>query len=373
MTLHTFIYKKPDCRVVHFFSKEPFPSSISVIHPGIERPTKDGAWSAPILRRNYLTGEAISLSASRQNRPHLPEESHCPLCAAASDSSERRQASSELPTLAGDNSDLYQWATFENLFPALAPQSGSGRCEVVIYTKEHNTHFGNLEINQIEGLIEVWQHRSKELGQDPLIQSVFIFENRGAEIGVTLHHPHGQIYAFSEPPSRLALELSHAETYYSQNMNCLVCDAAKSAIEQKQLVLHEGEHFVIFMPEAPRFPYELHITSKAHRTHIESLKSEECRELAFLLQRTVRAYDSLFGFPLPYILQHHQALSHATECCYYHWNIQITPFHRSADKLKYLAGAETGMGFFVNDSLPEQKIEELRQAFAKVTPQAVKP
>jgi UDPglucose--hexose-1-phosphate uridylyltransferase len=318
-----------------------------------------------------LTGDWISLSAARQSRPHLPSEQRCPLCPA---SSIELAEVSELPYFAEEPSQgsppsrfAYEWASFENLYPALWQGNETGHCEVILFRRQHTGHIADMTIGEILGVIEVWQDRSKTIGAMPGIESVFLFENRGADIGVTLHHPHGQVYAFGHIPPRLRLQLDHAERYHATHMGCLVCDMAQRLDDHKELILWSGEHLIAFIPPAPRFPYELHITSRRHRTHIEQLNEAECLELAYVLKEVVAMYDRLFGFSLPYIMQHHQCPSHAKHHSSYHWNIQITPFHRSRDRLKYLAGAETGVGFFVNDSLPEEKIKELRACFEKPT------
>jgi UDPglucose--hexose-1-phosphate uridylyltransferase len=362
LSLYTFDYTKPDGRIMRFYSRVPL-TDPHFDHPGIVRGASGGTapvWRGPELRRDRLTGDWISLSAARQGRPHLPGAGQCPLCPAATFET---AASSELPFLADGKSFPFQWVSFENLYPALWLGNGTGHCEVVLFRTAHEGHFADMTHDEMLAVVSIWQDRSRTIGSMPGIQSVFLFENRGAEIGVTLHHPHGQIYAFAHLPPRLRDVLQHADRYHSTHMSCLICDEAKIQEEQGNLVVFNGTHLIAFMPEAPRFPYEVHITTKAHRTHIEDLTGEETTELARLLPVIVAMYDSLFGFPLPYIMQHHQCPSQARSLPSYHWNIQITPFHRSKDKIKYLAGAETGAGFFVNDSLPEEKVLELRQHF----------
>jgi UDPglucose--hexose-1-phosphate uridylyltransferase len=366
MALHTLDYQKPDGRRFRFFSHQPFNERILErlqAHPGILRPGEGSSspWRVPELRMNPLTGELVSLSASRQGRPHLPAANQCPLCRPHSvEDALLSELPMALPTAPPFEYDL---VSFENLFPALSPANESGICEVILYSTDHNTHFSAMSHLHVQSIIEVWQDRSRSLGNDPNIQCVFIFENRGAEIGVTLHHPHGQVYAFNHIPPRLKLQLDHADRYYASHMSCLVCDLAKHHSAQTDLILWKGEHLVAYMPQAPRFPYEIHITTLRHRPHIEDLEGPEVTELAGLLKSVVAMYDRIFDFPLPYIMQHHQSPSHAKHLPSFHWNLQITPFHRSATKLKFLAGAETGMGFFVNDSFPEEKILELRKAF----------
>lgn len=366
MVLYTLDYEKPDGRKFRFFAHKPFDERIRErlgTHPGILRPGAESPapWRVPELRTNPLTGELVSLSASRQGRPHLPAANQCPLCLPHSVNDAML---SELPLVFPvDPPFEYDLVSFENLFPALAPANETGICEVILYSTDHNTHLSEMNHIQVQSIIEVWQDRSRTLGNNPNIQSVFIFENRGAEIGVTLHHPHGQVYAFNHIPPRLKLELDYADRYYASHMSCLVCDLAKHHAKQPDLILWKGEHLVAYMPQAPRFPYEIHVSTLLHRPHIEDLETPEVAELACLLKSIIAMYDRMFGFPLPYIMQHHQCPSHAKHLPSFHWNLQMTPFHRGANKLKYLAGAETGMGFFVNDSFPEEKIIELRRTF----------
>lgn len=374
MKLYHWDFTKPDGRLMRFFSRTPLEPPAAVIHPGLVRPMETGngaghAWRGPELRQDRLTGEWISLSAARQSRPHLPAEHQCPLCPPRS---KEAAAATELPYFdGGAGSFAYEWVAFENLYPALWQGNESGLCEVILFRRQHDGHFADMSPAELRGVIGVWQDRSRDIGSREGIQSVFIFENRGAEIGVTLHHPHGQIYAFGHIPPRLRLQLDEAHRYHAAHMSCIICDTALDNEQHpRDLLLYGGQHLVAFMPRAPRFPYELHITTRSHRTHIQDLTDPECDELAQLLKAVVEMYDRLFGFALPYIMQHHQAPAQAHSLPCYHWNLQITPFHRSKDRLKYLAGAETGVGFFVNDSLPEEKIVELRKHFSAPQPQA---
>ena len=122
----------------------------------------------------------------------------------------------------------------------------------------------------------------------------------------------------------------------------------------------ESDDLVAYVPYAARYPYEINITTKAHRPLIEDLNSSEVKQLALMLKRVIYKYNQLFGFEMPYIMAHHQAKAQDYDCQSYHWHIEFYPPYRTAEKLKYLAGVESGTGMFINDTIPEEKAEILR-------------
>jgi UDPglucose--hexose-1-phosphate uridylyltransferase len=348
MTLYRIQKEKADGRIFHQYSRSPFPADFSFTNDGLLRPTD---WAAPKLRYNEMRGEWVAISTSRNNRPFLPPEKWCPLCP---------ESDPQFPTEVPASNRLYEWAVFENMFPALAPgESGPARCEVVLYSSHHHSTLGDEPLESIEGLIEVWQDRSRTLAQEGHAQ-VFIFENKGAEIGVTLHHPHGQIYAFSQIPPFLMKEHLQAHTFHKETGKCHICSIVEKEIQAGSRLVLETERLVAFVPFAARYPYEVHISTKNHRPLVEHLDARERRELAWMLKTLIHKYDGLFGFAMPYILCHHQSPSTNPSDATYHWHLELYPPYRSKDKLKYLAGVESGTGFFVNDTLPEAKAQELR-------------
>jgi UDPglucose--hexose-1-phosphate uridylyltransferase len=215
---------------------------------------------------------------------------------------------------------------------------------------------------RIGNLIEVWADRYEELGASEEVDYVFIFENKGEAIGVTLHHPHGQIYGYPFIPPRPAKELEAAREYRTQSEGrCLHCDLLSQEHEDARRILTKGEHFTAFIPFYAHFPYEAHVYSRRCASSIAELESAERRDLAAVLKRLLVGYDSLFGFSLPYMMVMHQAPTDGgTYDSIAHFHIEFYPPNRTADKLKYLAGSETGAGAFIMDVLPEVSAETLR-------------
>ena len=303
--------------------------------------------------------EWVCFSRSRQHRPFLPPKEFCPLCIQTREiiDPEGRQVLSEIPV----SSKPYEWAAFENLFPGLSKHNQTGHCEVLLYSPNHHETLASASRDQIEGLVRMWQDRSGALNKVSWIQQVFIFENKGAEVGVTLHHPHGQLYAFAFPPNFIAREQAAAGRYYQKENKCLICSLVQKEIRWKQRLVFENDTMVAYVPESARYPYEVHVSCKPHRPHIEQLDAKETADLAEALQGIVKGYNTLFDRELPFLMVHHQSPAHKPDDPSYHWHIEFYPPYRTAQKLKYLAGVEAGTGVFLNDTLPEDKAAELRE------------
>lgn len=316
------------------------------------------------LRWHPLLREWVVTATQRQDRTFLPPRDFCPLC----------------PTRPGGfHSELsrpaYDVAVFENRFPSMRlmppepevePQGvfdvrpARGVCEVVVFTSEHDTTLAQQSVEHIHRLIQVWTHRYVELGALPGIEYVFIFENKGEVVGVTLHHPHGQIYAYPFIPPLIARELDSARVHRESTGRCLQCDVLEQERSDARRVLLENAHFTAVIPFYARWPYEVHIVARRHLGALSDLAPDEGWSLARALKRVLVGYDQLFGFSMPYILSLRQTPTDGGVHDYAHFAIQIYPPHRTATKLKYLAGSETAAGAFINDSLPEEKAAELR-------------
>jgi UDPglucose--hexose-1-phosphate uridylyltransferase len=193
----------------------------------------------------------------------------------------------------------------------------------------------------------------------PGIRYVLIFENKGAVIGVTMPHPHGQIYSFPFIPPRIEKELSAARAHQRRHGRCLYCDILKKERRDGRRIIAENDAFTAFIPFYARWPYEVHIFSRRHQGTIETLRPAEDMALAEILKWITLKYDNLFHMSFPYIMAMHQAPTRGKHS-YYHFHIEFYPPHRSKEKLKYLAGVEVAAGTFLNDSLAEEKAEELR-------------
>jgi UDPglucose--hexose-1-phosphate uridylyltransferase len=215
-------------------------------------------------------------------------------------------------------------------------------------------------VEQIYKLVRVWTDRFRELSALDFVKYVFIFENKGEAIGVTLHHPHGQIYAYPFVPPRIATELKESLQYQEKTGSCLICDIQVEERADGRRVVAENESFLAIVPFFARWPYETHLYSRRHFQALTDMTTDEQRDLAGLLKQILVAYDKLFASSFPYMMVMHQRPSDAGVYDAYHFHIEFYPPRRAADRLKYLAGSETGAGMFINDTLPEEKAEELR-------------
>ncbi len=319
------------------------------------------------LRGNPLLEEWVIPATHRQDRTHLPPRDYCPLCPT-------RPGAEPTEVPAAD----YEIAVLENRFPSLRPNPapptvegdelypvapGQGVCEVVLYTPQHEGSLADQPVEQIEKLITVWTDRYEELGARPEIDYVFIFENKGEAIGVTIAHPHGQIYAFPYVPPRIAREIESCEKHYGRHGRCLVCDILAAEISDGRRVVAENASFVAVVPFFARWPYEVHVYSRRHCGSLSDLDAPARRDLAALLKRLLLKYDHLFGFSLPYMMVLHQRPTDGGQHESYHFHVEFYPPYRTATKLKYLAGCESGAGSFINDTLAEEKAAELRAVY----------
>ncbi|HEV2093017.1 MAG TPA: galactose-1-phosphate uridylyltransferase [Rubrobacter sp.] len=319
------------------------------------------------LRWDPTLGEWVAYASHRQDRTFLPPAEYCPL-----DPTEPGGFPTEVPR------PSYDIAVFENRFPSLTPDApepdgegnalapaapGRGVCEVVLYSEDHYSTLATMPEGRIRNLVEVWADRYEELGALDFVQYVFVFENKGEAIGVTLHHPHGQIYAYPFVPPRPKKELEAAREHRDEVGTCLHCDLLAGELDDGRRVVAEGEHFVAFVPFYAHFPYEAHVYTRRCAPSIADLDVPERLDLARVLKRLLVGYDGLFGFSLPYMMVMHQAPTDGEDHDgVAHFHIEFYPPNRTADKLKYLAGSETGAGAFVMDVLPEDTAETLRGA-----------
>ena len=234
-----------------------------------------------------------------------------------------------------------------------------GKCDVVLYSPDHNTSLPQLPLDHLVKLVQLWRKRFSELKAMPGIRYVLIFENKGAVIGVTMPHPHGQIYTFPFIPPRLKRELEAARAHQRANRRCLFCDILRKDRRDGRRIVAENETFTAFIPFYARWPYEVHIFSRRHLGTLDQFRASEERGLAEILKWVTLKYDNLYQFSFPYMMLMHQAPARG-RFPEFHFHIEFYPPHRSKEKLKYLASVETGAGTFLNDSLAEEKAAELR-------------
>lgn len=310
----------------------------------------------PDLRFDPLRKEWVAYATERNDRTFLPTD-FCPLCPSGV------AGDSEVPL------DDFEIVVFENRFPAFGPDRNGGRpvrppttgCEVVVYTSEHKMTLAQLPVERVRLLIDVWADRYKDLGSREDVAYVYIFENKGEEIGVTLHHPHGQIYAMPFVPPFAEAELRAAREHRERTERCLHCERLKEEAEGPRLVFADGA-MVAFVPHAARWPYEVHVYPHRHVGSIAELDQAERADLAAALLRVAGTYDRHFGFSTPYVMAMHQAPTDGRAHPEAHLHVEFYPPHRRSDRLKHLAGVELGAGTFVNDTKPEDTASQLRRA-----------
>ena len=318
------------------------------------------------LRLDPLVDEWVAVNAHRQHRTHLPPSDKCPLCPSTPD------FASEIP--APD----YDVVVFENQFPSFSHRidpheiteltdmvpvrPGVGRCEVVCFTSDHNTAFVALPPERVRTVLDALADRTAEMSTLPGVTQVFPFENRGVEIGVTLHHPHGQIYACpTVPPRTRAMLAASARHAARTGGDSLYADVLAGERKEGVRVVGGNEHWTAYVPAAARWPFEVQLAPHRKVPDIPALSDAERDAFGPLYLDVLRRFDGLFGKPMPYISAWHQAVvGEGRELGYLH--LQLFSIRRAADKLKFLAGSESAMGAFVNDVVPETAAQMLRDA-----------
>jgi UDPglucose--hexose-1-phosphate uridylyltransferase len=328
----------------------------------------------PQMRLDPLTGEWIAVAAARQNRVVMPPAGLDPLA----------------PQGPGNPSEIpsdYDVAVFENRSPAFGPglphadsaETGRsyldgpgivgaglgrvvpayGRCEVICFSSAREGAFGSISRSRARTVIEAWADRTAALSSLPGVRQVYIFENRGAEIGVTLQHPHGQIYGYPYITPRTRQLLAQLDGYGP----ALFPDLLKFEQEGPRVLL-AGDHWTAFVPFAARWPVEAHMVPHEHVADFAATSEAQRDELARLYLRLLRGVDALYDDPTPYIAAWHQAPvgSHRDTA---RLHLRLMSPRRGAGKLKYQAGSESGMGAWIGDIPAEVQAEELRAAIAR--------
>jgi UDPglucose--hexose-1-phosphate uridylyltransferase len=253
-------------------------------------------------------------------------------------------------------------AVFENRFPSLAEPLG--RCEVVCFTSSHDSSFAALSPRRVRTVLEAWIDRTLALSALPGTKQVYCFENRGEEIGVTLHHPHGQIYAFPFVAPKLAQMVTQASSYaQAHDGGNLFDDLVASEVSDEVRVVTRNEHWIAFVPQAARWPYEVRIFPTVRVPDLPLLDADARSAFGPLYLDVLRRFDALFDQPAPYIAAWHQAPVGDDETrSRFAAHLQVLSVRRAAGKLKYLAGTESGMGEWINDIVPEEAAQRLREA-----------
>lgn len=316
------------------------------------------------LRWNPLLKDWTMVASHRQNRPQMPKD-WCPFC----------PGSGKVP-------EDFQVYEYDNDFPALSQEPpdpddvGSefyktreayGKCEVILYSPEHNIALRELPLTHIRKLVDLWCERYISLSKDEKIKCIFEFENRGEEVGVTMPHPHGQIYGYSVMPMKIRTELQSCREYYKQKDECLICRMNKEEQEFEKRIIIENEDFFAYLPFFTDYPYGIFIVSKQHRSKMIDFSEREKDNFADILKNVSGMFDTLFDKKFPYMMCIHQAPVNSPEYgdydSYYHFHVEFYPPLRSENKIKYYASSEMGAWAACNPRSVEETADELREAY----------
>ncbi|WP_218220279.1 galactose-1-phosphate uridylyltransferase [Nesterenkonia sp. Act20] len=320
------------------------------------------------MRYDPLLREWVAIAAARQHRTHLPSSDQCPLCPTTED------RASEVPQAE------YDVVVFENRFPSFRGdipvpadflstttaaaesagirQPGSGRCEVVCFTDDHTSQLAQVSAARMRTVVDAWADRTEAMLAEPGVEQVYCFENRGEEIGVTLHHPHGQIYGYPFVTPRTRALLESAADYRERRGADLFADVLAAEVSDGRRIVARTEHWTAFIPAWARWPVELHIYPHRAVERLPELTDAEREDFAALYLDLLQRGDRLFDGPLPYISGWQQAPASA-ERGLMRLHLQLFSIRRAENKLKFLAGSESGMGVFINDIAPEDMARRL--------------
>ncbi len=316
------------------------------------------------LRYNNLTGDYVMIASHRQQRPQMPAN-YCPFC----------PGSGKVP-------DDYTVYAYDNDFPALSQnpiepddvdngklfktKPAYGKCEVILYSKDHNATLPELSVEHISEVVYLWQERTRELSKDSKIKYIMPFENKGELVGVTMPHPHGQIYAYSWIPLRVQRKIDMATLYYKEHSKSIFDNMLEQEQEDGRRIIFENDHFVCLLPFATDYPYGIMIMSKMHKPSIADFSKEECISLASMLKDSTGMLDALFDIRFPYMMALYSAPINGSDLSN-EWNfhIEFFPPLRSKEKQKFNASSETAAWAACNPTAPEEKAIELRKAYKK--------
>ncbi|HVG03539.1 MAG TPA: galactose-1-phosphate uridylyltransferase [Burkholderiaceae bacterium] len=355
--MHRLQVLKPDGRCLTLYANHPLDGGVTAPSPFAE-PLK----ASPHLRWHPLRGEWVTYAAYRQDRTFLPPPQYNPLAVTIDPAQP-----TEMPD---SNWDI---AVFDNRFPSLlsardvgVPElivptaPASGQCEVVVFGKDQ-TPLGSQPLAHIELLLEVLADRTNVLGRRADVSYVLPFENRGAEVGVTLHHPHGQIYAYPVVPPVPARMQQIATEHFAKSGRGVLDALIEAERSDGSRMLYDGAHAVAFVPVCARYPYEVWVVPAEPVQDFTRLSSQQRADLARALKTVLLKYDGLWQRAFPYVMAWYQAPTDGKPHPEAHLHAQFFPPYRMRDRLKYLAGTEIAAGFFAMDALPEDKARELQQ------------
>jgi UDPglucose--hexose-1-phosphate uridylyltransferase len=316
----------------------------------------------PELRYNPVLRDWTMVANNRQGRPDMPSQ-HCPFC----------PGSGAVP-------DHYEVHVYDNDYPVLSPHpdlppvaSGLyraapalGKCEVILYSPQHDASLSRLSLDHTEHIGAVWRERALALSHNPQHDYILIFENRGREVGATMTHPHGQLYALPFVPRKIRTELESAEYHAWATGRCLLCDVSAAELQDGRRVVAENSRFLAYIPFFTDFPYGAWISSRRHVPDLQRFDEQDVRDLAEMLHTVTQGMDALYDKDFPYMMVLHQLPLHRPDAePYYHFHVEFYPPLRDRDRVKFMASAETGAEAAANPLKVEDMAQQLREAIQR--------
>lgn len=315
------------------------------------------------LRYNPITKDWVMVASHRQSRPQMPKD-WCPFC----------PGSGRVPD------GGFRVLRYPNDFPALSqtppePDDVSGglfevmpaygRCEVLLYSDKHTATLAQMDDGHVRALAEMWRDCYADMAKDKKIKYVFLFENRGEAVGVTMPHPHGQAYGYSFVPKKVQEEIEGAKKYFDKKNSCLFCDLLNEEKRDGRRILFENEHFTAYVPFFSPITYGVSVSANRHVPNVAAMEPDELYSLGKIIRNCAGMYDTLFNMPFPYMMCMYNSPTDGLSDEFFHFHVMFYPPMRAADKQQFFASSETGAGAWCNPNCPEEKAEELLSAYNK--------
>lgn len=318
------------------------------------------------IRWNPLIKQWVIVAEHRSTRPWRPDEEQrekppCPFCPGAPELSHLESwdvvsLPNKYPALVENPSKPKPPG-----FPGYSAREAKGSCRVIVETPEHEGDFYTMKLEHVARVVEVYRSEYVELSAKEFVEYVAVFRNKGKEIGVSLTHPHSQIYALPFVPPRISAELESMMEYHEKTGRCLICDVVDFELRDNRRTVYENSSYAVLLPYYAMWPYELHVYPKKHVTSLKELDAKLIRDLADALRVVSAVYTTLLKRDAPYIMVFHNPPTRGSYP-YYHFHVEFYQPYRERDKLKYAAGIEWGYWVFTYDGSPEKKAEELKNA-----------
>ncbi|MEG2138109.1 MAG: galactose-1-phosphate uridylyltransferase [Oscillospiraceae bacterium] len=320
------------------------------------------------LRWNPISKEWVMIASHRQSRPQMPKN-WCPFCPGEDNEKvpkdfEVLRYPNDFPALRSDPPVPDDVETD----PLFRTAPAYGRCDVLLYSKEHHGTVAELSDDHVHKLAHLWQDEFNDMKRDPKLKYCFIFENRGAVVGVTMPHPHGQAYGYPFLPKKLEIETASALEHLENTGHCLYCDLLAAERKDGSRIIFENDYFTVYVPFFSAVTYAVHITARRHLPDLSVMDEETLCALGETVRGVAGMYDNLYGNQFPYMMCMHNApINHENPKIVdaFHFHIEFVPPMRSETVQQFFASSETGAGAFCNPNKPEDKAGELREAYGR--------